>query len=291
MLSSEIDSLGVVPENDSKEWKKKKAMWEECRDRQLSAREEVSRCKEFAQREKSAVEAEATMTQQKRERLQIREAKLNDQRDRLQSATVQGLDEKERREAEQVAKATDRQHMDERSREEIAALCRSIQETQYHSQQSWQQAQLIENAFQPHPLMGAASQARAITPEGDLPGTNPHVSAPTASGFRFPAFPTSDHSTSLHGTLPSLRYETRPRSVSMLSGNSVYTDFSDQDPAPPMPSNRTMYAIRGRQTSGSSGNSGSASGSVSSQRDQNSPAMGIAPKKSPVGKTSSPIWN
>ena len=291
LLSSEIDSLGGVPENDSKEWKERKAMWEESRDQQLNAREEVSRCKESAQREKSAVEAEATMTQQKRERLQIREAKLNDQRGRLQFATIQGLDEKERREAEQAAKATDRQLMDERSREQIATLYRSIQETQYHTQQTWQQAQVVEKAFQPHPLIGAASQAGSIAPEGDLPGTNPHTPAPTVSSFRFPAFSTPDHSTSLHGNLPTLRYETRPRSVSMLSGNSVYTDFSDQDPAPPMPSSRTMEAIRGRQPSGSSGNSGSGSGSVSSQRDQNSPAMSVAPRKSPVGKTSSPIWN
>lgn len=291
LLSSEIDSLGGVPENDSQEWKEKKTMWEEFRDQQLNAREEVSRCKESAQREKSAVEAEVTMTQQKRERLHIRVTKLNDQRDRLHFATIQGLDEKERREAEQVAKATDRQLMDERSREQIATLYRSIQETQYHTQQAWQQAQVIENAFQPHPLLGTASQASGLTPEGELPGTNPHAPAPTVSSFRFPAFPTPDHPTSLYSNLPSLRYETRPRSVSMLSGNSIYTDFSDQDPAPPMPSSRTMEAIRGRQPSGSSGNSGSGSGSVSSQRDQNSPAMGMAPKKSPVGKTSSPIWN
>lgn len=291
LLSTEIEDLGSVPENDSQQWKEKKTLWEESKEQQSMIREDLFRCKELANREKSAVEAEATMTQQKRERLQIRNAKLNDQRDRLESANIQGLDEKERREAEEVARATDRLQMEERSREQTTSLYRSIQDTHNHSQQFWQQAHLIESAFQQQQQrMNSAGHGGRVTPEGDLPSLNPHPPTSNISGFRFPPFATPDHSTSLHSTLPSLRHETRPRSVSLLSGNSAYTDFSDQDPAPPMPSSRAMETIRGRQPSGSSG---SGSGSVSSQRDQVSPVMGkgTQPKKSPVGQRSSPGWN
>lgn len=289
-LSTEIEELGCVPENDSQQWKDKKALWDESKEQQSTVRDELFRCKDSANREKSAVEVEASMTQLKRERFQIRNAKLNDQCDRLESATIQGLDEKERREAEQVARATDRLQIEERSREQIATIYRSIQDTHNHSQQVWQQAHLIESAFQHQQRMGSPGLAGRVTPEGDLPGLNPHPPTSNMSGFRFPPFATPDHSIPLHSTLPSLRHETRPRSISILSGNSAYTDFSDQDPAPPMPSSRAMETIRGRQPSGSSG---SGSGSVSSQRDQVSPVMGkgTRPRKSPVGKRSSPVWN
>lgn len=290
LLSTEIEALGCVPENESQQWKEKKALWDESKEQQSTAREDLFRCKETANREKSAVESEATLTRQKRERFQIRNAKLNDQWDRLESATIQGLDERERREAEQAARATERLQMEERSREQLANLYRSIHETQNHSHQVWHQSHLIESAFQQQQRMGSAGHAGRVTPEGDLPGLNPHPPTSSISGFRFPPFATPEHSTSLHSTLPSLRHETRPRSISILSGTSAYTDFSDQDPAPPMPSSRAMETIRGRQPSGSSG---SGSGSVSSQRDQVSPVMGkgTRARKSPVEKRSSPVWN
>lgn len=289
LLSADIDALGCVPENDSQQWKEKKALWDESKEQQSAVREDLLRSKESANREKSAVEAEATMTQQKRERFQIRNAKLSDQYNRLESATIQGLDEKDRREAEHAARIKVYQQKVERELEQIANLYRLIQDTHNHSQQVWQQAQLIESAFQQQ-RMGAAGHAGHVTPEGDLPGLNPHPPTSNMSGFRFPPFATLDYSASPLSTLPSLRYETRPRSTSLRSGNSAYTDFSDQDPAPPMPSSRAMENIRGRQPSRSSG---SGSGSVGSQRDQVSPVMGkgTRPRKSPVGKRSSPIWN
>lgn len=283
-ISSEIDALGSVPEDDLDHWKNKKADWEESRELEASTREELLRSKESVQQEKSAVHAEAVTTQQKRERLQSRITKLNEQLDRVQSATNQGLDEKERREAEQTAKAADRQQIEERGREQLSSLQRSIQEVQYHTQQTWQQAQALESAHHQHQAMGSTGQTGRITPEGDLLGNNhPHT---PISGFRFPAFTTAEHSAPLLGNHFSLRYENRPRSTSLLSGNSVYTDFSDQDPAPPMPSSRAMEAVRGRQPSGSSG-----SGSIGSQRDLMSPVAGTAPIRSPAVKKSSPVWN
>lgn len=284
LISSEIDAMGSVPEQDLEQWKKKKADWEEAKDLEARTREDLSLCKETTHREKAAVQAEAATTQQKRERLQSRRTKLIDQLDRVQSATNQDLDEKERRDAEENAKAADRQQMEEKSREQIATFQRSIQDAQYHTQQSWQQAQILESAFQQHQTLSTPGQTGRITPEGDMLGSN-HPPTPM-SGFRFPAFTAPEHSAPLLGNPLSLRHENRPRSTSLLSGNSVYTDFSDQDPAPPMPPSRAMEAVRGRQPSGSSG-----SGSIGSQRDLTSPVGGIAPKQSPVVKKSSPVWN
>ena len=274
IISSEIDAMGSVPEHDLQQWKEKKAAWEEARDLEASARMDLSRCKEAAQREKSAIQAEAATIQQKRERLQSRNAKLNDQLDRVQSATNQDLDEKERKDAEQNAKAADRQYLEEKSREQIATFQRSIQDIQYHTQQSWQQAQILESAFHQHQKMSSTGQTDRITPEGDLFGSN-HPPTPI-SGFRFPAFAAPEHSAPLLGNPFSLRHENRPRSTSLLSGNSVYTDFSDQDPAPLMPPSRAREAVRERQLSGSSG---SGSGSIGSQRDLMSPMGGVRPSQ------------
>lgn len=279
-IMNEIDAMGSVPENDSKQWRSKKMSWEEGRNQQSRSREELFRCKESAYQERSSVQAEATATQQKRERLQARGAKLNDQRESLQSATVQGLDERERKESEQAAKTMERRQVEKRTNEQIAACYRSLQEVQYQSQQSWYQAQIVENAFHQQQMMGMSSDTDPMTPEGDLPGINRLISGST--GFRFPPIGSPDpirHA--------SLRHEARPRSTSMLSGNSHYTDFSDQDPAPPMPV-RTVPLVD-RQQSGSSGSSDRGSGA--SQRDPTSPIVLNGVRISPLGKKGSPVWN
>ncbi len=288
-MSSEIDSLESVPEDDLRQWKEKKDLWEQSKDRQSRAREDLMRCKATADREKAAALAEEVTTRQKRERLQSRGIKLNDQLERLQSAAIQGLDEKERRDREYAAHMADRRQVEERSREHIANLQRSIQELQYHTQQTRQEAQMIESAFRQHHVLNSASPAGFQTPERDFLGTH-HYRPTSVSGFRFPAFATPEHAAPLLSTPLSLRYENRPRSTSLLSGTSLSTDFLDQDPAPPMPSSRAMEIIRGQQPSRSSG-SGSGSGSTSSQRDPISPIGGSAPRRSPVEKRSSPVWN
>ena len=287
-ISSEIDALESVPENESEQWREKKALWEQAKDRQSKVREDLVRSKETADREKSVALAEEVTTRQKRERLQSRGVKLTDQLDRLQSAALQELDEQERKHQEQVALMADRRQIEERSREQITNLQRSIQEVQYHTQQTRQQAQMIENAFRQHHLMGAASQAGRQTPERDAGGTS-HYRPTSVSGFRFPAFSMPEHAAPVLSNPLSLRHENRPRSTSLLSGSSsVYTDFFDQDPAPPMPSSRAMETIRGQQPSRSSG---SGSGSISSQRDPISPIGGSVPRRSSGEKRSSPIWN
>ena len=279
-ISSEIDAMGCIPETDSNQWRAKKASWEQGRDQQSRSREELFRCKESAYQEKLSIQAEATATQQKRERLQTRGTKLNDQRERLQSATVQGLDERERKESEQAAKALERQQAEERTNEQIAACYRSLQEVQYQSQQSWYQARIVENAFHQQQMMGISSDAEPVAPEGDLPGTIRGNSG--TSSFRFPPMGSPD--LTRHA---SLRHEARPRSTSMVSGNSHYTDFSDQDPAPPMPV-RAVPTVD-RQQSGSSGSSDHGSGG--SQRDPTSPALPPGVRISPLGKKGSPGWN
>lgn len=278
-LSGEIESMGCLPEDEIILSKERKADWDEARTHQTATRDELFRCKESAHQEKSSIHAEATSAQQKKERLLTRKSKLNDQHDRLESATSQGLDETQRKNSEQAAKDGERLQLEKRYVEEMEYCQRTVQESRHVTQQSWHQAQILESAFHEQ-----QEGERPITPEGDLPGTVPqHTSG---SAFRISAFGSADLPNGIRSQSGSFRHsDSRPRSTSMLSGNSVSADIEDQDPAPPMPA-RAVEVIRekGRKRSGGSG-----SGSSGSQRDPASPVVGGAAFMSP-GKRS-PVWN
>ena len=294
-ISDELDVIASIPEDDSNEWKQKKSAWEDQKSEYSSIRDHLSELKEANHRETLTVEAEALSVQQKRERLQHRIAKLSAQHERLLSSTAQGVNGKERHHAEKVAKNSERQHIEASYKEQVNHLARTIQELQYRSRQAWQQSQVLEAAYEQQQLV--ASQAsinhsRPITPEGDLPGTLPTSTSSTA--FRFPTFgsPAVDVSypaslANANGNMSSLtsprlqQDNYRGRSTSVLSGNSIYTDFSDQDPAPPMPTKRMIDEMR--KHSGSSGSAGGSSpmspkppvlGTGSGWRGRGSPAIG-----------------
>ena len=283
-LSGEIESMGCLPEDEIRSSKERKADWDEARTHQTNTRDDLFHSKESAHQEKSSIHAESTSTQQKRERLLARKSKLNDQYDKLESATSQGVDEKQRKNSEQAAKDLERIQIEARSINEAEVYQRAVQESRHATQQAWHQAQMVENAFHEQQMMSNPDEGRPITPEGDLPGTVPHHT--TAPAFRFPAFGSPDSSNGIRSHSGSFRHsDNRPRSTSMLSGNSVYAEVEDQDAAPPMPA-RAVEVIRerGRQQSGGSG-----SGSPGSQRDPASPVVGSALVMSP-GKRS-PVWN
>ncbi|KAL9601150.1 MAG: hypothetical protein Q9219_002749 [cf. Caloplaca sp. 3 TL-2023] len=280
-LSEEIEMVSQVPETEMAEWKAKKAAWEEEQQHLDTVKESYQLYKSAVCQEKQAVEAEATSVQQKRERLQGRKAKLSEQHDRLRSANSQDLDEKGRKEAEHAARLASQRQVEERSNEQLAAMSRAIQETQFHTQQMTQQAELLAHAFQMQQNMGPVTDHDTGLVEGNIPsGAAPGPGL----GFRFPAFTSPD------GAIGAFRQDTRPRSSSLLAGSTPYSDFLDQDPAPPpppaMPSNQAMRFVRGRQQSGSSG-----SGSNGSQRDPASPVSALGNRKSPVVKKGSPVWN
>ncbi|KAL8817465.1 MAG: hypothetical protein Q9223_003707 [Gallowayella weberi] len=282
-ISGEIESLGSIPEEDVQEWEAKKSAWEETREQLDSAREEHLRCKTAAQQERQAIEAEASSTQQKRERLQARKNKLNDQHDRLQSANSQDLDEKQRKEAQHAAVLAERRLIEERSREQMATMSRTIHELHSHTQQLLQQAEVLAKAFQTPQGAAVMSENDAAHLEGDVVGTAAPGSSSSGFGVRLPAFKSGDN-VGMHNGLGSFRQDVRPRSTSLLAGSTPYADFHDQDPAPPMPS---FKLFRGRQQSGGS----SGSGSNGSQRDPASPVSTLGNRRSPIVKKGSPVWN
>lgn len=283
-LAAEIETVSNIPNEQMEEWKAKKTAWEE-QQRQLdTAKEDCQRCKAAALQEKQAVEAEASSTQQKRERLQGRKSKLSEQYERLKSANSHDLDLKGRKEAEQTARLAGRRQMEERTHEQINAVSRTIQESQFHTQQLLQQSEMLANAFHVQQNMGLVTDNEHGFVEGDLPAVGSRGSPTSGLGFRFPAFASPENGGMANG-MGSIRQGqgTRPRSSSLLADSTPYADFLDQDPAPPMPTHQAMRLVRGRQQSGSSSNS--------SQRDPNSPVSALGNRRSPVVKKGSPVWN
>ncbi|KAL8860222.1 MAG: hypothetical protein Q9178_003193 [Gyalolechia marmorata] len=285
-ISDEIESLGSIPEEEMQQWEAKKAAWEFTRRQLNTAKEDHLRYKSAVQQERQAVDAEASSIQQKRERLLARRTKLNDQHERLQSANSQDLDVKERKEAEYAAMLAGRQQVEERSSEQMTTMGRTIQETQFHTQQLLHQADLLANAFQAPPNLALTVENDTALAEGDVGLGAVGQGAPSSGfGLRLPAFKSPDIPGVQNG-LGTFRQDNRPRSSSLVAGNIAHADFLDQDPAPPMPSSQALKLIRGRQPSGSSG-----SGSNGSQRDPTSPVSALGNRKSPIVKKGSPIWN
>ena len=293
-LSDEVEIIEKSPEDDLSDWKQAKSTWEEQKASHTELKEKLAQLKAKNLREISALEADAMSAQQKHERLQQRSAKLVDQHDRLETSNAQGLDEKERQAQEQRAKQAERDQIEISYRGELHQLARKVSELQYRARQAAQQSQVLETAYEQQQLMTAqypySTASRPSTPEGDLPGTNP----PSASGasnstnFRFPSFGSPESLLPINGSasyshaypyqpshsqqLPQHQYlpnqhltfhpeasNNRVRSLSMLSGNSIYTDFSDQDPAPPMPTRSMVEEMRAQRGS----NSGSSGGGSS----------------------------
>lgn len=283
-MSNELDSIDSIPQDDTKQWTETKREWEIGKSQKDKAWKELLRCKETAHDERSAVQAEGTSTQQKRDRLTTRGTQLIEKHQRLMSASAQGLSERERREAEIIAKIADRRQFEERSQEQVTQIQKSIQEVHISAQQAWQQVHVFSSAHQRQQSINAAIDD-SIMPQGDMTSAVAPPTSTAASNFRFPGYASTEQSTMRGGSSSTFRYDVRPRSTSVLSGNSVYADFDDQDPAPPMPSLRPIAKFRGRQESGSSG-----SGSGSSQRDPMSPAIGGV-RMSSAEKRGSPVWN
>jgi len=282
-ISGEIESIGCLPEDDLKLSKETKVAWDETREHQSLARENLFQSKDDAYRVKSSAQNEAITAQQKSERLSTRKTKLNDQHKRLQSSTSQGLDDKQRKNSEQAARELERVQFEQRCHEQMAMYQRAINDSGYHVSHIRQQTQAMNDALTEKQTMDNAQFERPLTPEGDLPGTLTHNAA--TSAFRYPAFGSQDQPNGLRSNSGSLRHsDHRPRSTSMFSGNSVYADFDDEDPAPPIPA-RAVEVIRER---GRKRSEGGGSGSSGSQRDPASPVLGSM--ASPIGKRS-PVWN
>lgn len=217
-LEVQLDSMENIPEEEVEQWNAQKADFDRELERFNQAKEELQEARLAAAQQVSTLEQELNMTIQKRERLQGRRTRVNEQYERIISANAQGLNERERRAAEQFAREQDQAKMEISFHEQFASISQSVQDFQLRTGQLWQQASAIEQSIQQQQQQ-MLMDSGPLTPEGNLPGTNPlaEINTSTANGpngrsllaLSFPPARSSPlqasspvHATSSHPTSP-----------------------------------------------------------------------------------------
>ena len=291
----QIDSLGDIPEDEIEEAATMKRAWQRERDNKSSVADDFDRTKAEANRQLANIQSEISSVMQRRERLQIRQTKLNEHHKQLIAANTEGLNARTKRQQERAALLADHMSIESQYRSNINSYERRA--TEYSNQN----IQLTHMAQHLGALLQKAQQQQQhsvpTTPEGALPGTSALSGAFPA--FHFPAaIGGAPHSGGNGGTPGSLYREGRGRSSSMLSNISGFTDALDEGPvsSPVAALSSNPFAVypphlNGRKGSAGSGsNSGSGSGN-SSTRDPMSPVQrvltGFAGQG--AGRSSTPI--
>ncbi|SPB44023.1 unnamed protein product [Aspergillus niger] len=253
-LESQLDNLENIPEEELEEWSTQKSKYEQELEQLNLAKEELVSARAAVAREVSSLESELNSAIQRKERLQGRRTRVNEQYERIVSANAQGLNERERRAAEQFAREQDQAKLEANFHEQFASISQSVQEYQVRTNQLWQQAAAIEQAIQQQQQQMLLDSA-PLTPEGNLPGTNPLTEAPGMSlgaltttapntrsllGLSFPSLKSSplQHASSPVGaasshptspTQPPSYLQHFPTSPLGNTGNYFDTDFTYRD--------------------------------------------------------------
>ncbi|KAJ5391455.1 hypothetical protein N7509_006945 [Penicillium cosmopolitanum] len=171
-LEVQLDNMENVPEEELEEWSTHKTEFERQLDRFNATKEELTEARLAAAQQVSSMEQELNLVIQKRERLQGRRTRVNEQYERIISANAQGLNERERRAAEQFAREQDHAKLELNFQEQFSSISQSVQDFQLRTSQLWQQASAIEQTIQQQQQQMLLDSG-PLTPEGNLPGTNP----------------------------------------------------------------------------------------------------------------------
>lgn len=184
-LKAQLDNMQNVPEEELEQWSAHKADFDSELEIFNGAKEELTEARLAVAQKVASLEQELNMVVQKRERLQGRRTRVNEQYERIISANAQGLNERERRAAEQFAREQDHAKMESNFHEQFASISQSVQDFQLRTSQLWQQASAIEQSIQQQQQQ-MLLEGGPLTPEGNLPGTNPLSEANTTTATTAP---------------------------------------------------------------------------------------------------------
>ena len=251
-ISTAIESFAEVPEDALEDWQEHRASWERIRNEFSRVTEDLQRTKEGNAENLTAVQGEHLSITQKRERLQARAKKLSDQYERLTSPTANPENsENPRLYSEQATRELYWAHVEAKHQNAIAVQQRQYEDITSSLNALKAEIDTLEYIGKQNEAAHYRSQARLqqdsrpITPEGDLPGTNPNPPGSSQSISRFGPFSTPESqyavpvgSVGSTGQMNSASWDrsSRMRSHSALAGNSGYHggyEEDDEDPIPP----------------------------------------------------------
>jgi len=260
----QIDSLGEIPEEDLEESATVKRAWQRERKHKNGITNEFDQAKAEVDRQLASIQSDINSTIQKRERLQLRQTRLNEQHERLITANTEGLHAKTEKQQKRLYELSQRASTEHQYTSNINSYERRTSDFNRQTYQSLQQIHQLEGMLQ------QAQLSVPTTPEGVLPGTNGMAGIPTnLSAFAFP------HGNLGNVTPGSMRNGGRGRSSSMLSNISGFTDGFDDPASPPVTVLANPFSfpahLNGRKDSNGSGSGSGSSSQSSSQRDPMSP--------------------
>ncbi|KAL5426716.1 hypothetical protein PMIN06_012922 [Paraphaeosphaeria minitans] len=266
-IAVKISSMGDIPAEEAEEAAVKKRGWKKERDNKEAVSTEFDNAKAEIERQVRSVESDISSAVQKRERLQQRQAKLNDQHDRLITANKEGYTAKQRKEQERMALHQERLQVEAQYRSNTNSFERRANDYYMATGQIEQTIQHFETI-----LSRPQNMSVPATPEGHLLGTNDM--SPYTHPFQSFTFPLY-HDGRINSTPGSLRGG-RGRSSSMLSNISGFTDGFDDMHSPSgnilgNPWNAPGLLNGGNGSHGSGSLSSGTSSQSSSQRDPMSP--------------------
>ncbi|KAI9886696.1 MAG: hypothetical protein M1823_001472 [Watsoniomyces obsoletus] len=199
-MVSQTEEMKVVPEEEMSEWRETRERWEALREQHSEAQSDLTEHVSKLDRQKSSVHSEVLIMQQRRERVQARQAKLTDQHHRLSEPTSEGL-----KTDENVSKATpppsnvvNRASLIEDYTGKVRHLQHTHQEIQLNGQQIWQQVRLLESAHNDQQLQLQQQQQQMMmpstvnkTPETVFAGNYTTIHNPVTPRFGNLTLPTS----------------------------------------------------------------------------------------------------
>jgi ubiquitination network signaling protein AcrB len=289
-LSAALDDLSTIPE-EADDYSSKKEAYEKRSALLAAANESLSSAKSSADSQLATFNEELKAINRQRERLLARQTRLNEQHDRITQANLQGLNEKERKAGETLAKERDHARTEADYSNQFSILQRELASISIRIQQAKQESQALEGQVMHQQQEDNMISAGPLTPEGNLPGTNP-VTRPAQPAFShgllsnhavtaLPGLfsPESTHAPPFfYGKPPGYQNDytgrfgtNRARSGSNRSGgagSSYSADFEDADPIPPMPG-VTKFGSDGKRkgSAGSVGASGTGSPTMATNVD------------------------
>ncbi|KAL2360775.1 hypothetical protein RJZ56_006350 [Blastomyces dermatitidis] len=237
-IDVQLRNLKATPEEELEEWNSRKCAFDQEMDRVKSLKEEVDAARRTANRSVASAKSELASAIQKRERLQGRQQRLTEQHERITSANNQGLNELERRAAEQLAKERERASIEESFNDQLTSITRSIQDYQIRTGHLWQQATAVEQAYQQQQQQQMLMSAGPLTPEGNLPGTNPPPHEAGTSTMSPMPLTTKSFSGSIYanfGVNESGGFTDRQTSMSPVVATSHLMSVEQQQPYPSSP--------------------------------------------------------
>lgn len=285
-ITVQLSDLEAIPEDEVVDYEQRKGIFDERSKLLASANEALAHSRSEAKNELSCIQNELNTINSRKERLQGRQGKLAEQHDRITQANAQGMNEKERKAHESARMEAERHRRETELNEGVRHMINELRDLQMRTQSQWQELEAAEKlAYAQRESM--LNNGGPLTPEGNLPGTNPQQ----GRTFMYGPYQPSGLGYVENQASPFLAYAKtlpsdtrRPRSSTNRSlgaiSNFSADAFEDADPIPPMPSTIDYDAsgLNGRKGSGSSRgqNNGSPAGVIgenirSSQKESNSP--------------------